>query len=330
MPAHIRDFGTTATGERVQAITLQAGALRARVLTLGATMQDLRLAGTPWPLVLGSDSLAAYERALPWCGAVVGPVANRLAGASAVIAGQLWQTLPNDGRNLLHSGPAGVSRQVWQIETADEAGVTLRLDLPHGAAALPGNRVLRAHYRLTPPATLEITLDAETDAETLMNLAFHPYWNLDGTATTEGHRLSVAAGRYLPTDAENLPLPPVSVAGSAQDLRLARPLPDLPPLDHCYCPEGAGLRPVARLSGAKGVVLDLESDATGLQVYDGRALNSAPHLGLMGQPYGPHAGLALEPQFWPDAPHHPDFPSISLAPGQGWRQRSLVHLHRAP
>lgn len=330
MQANIRDFGTTATGGRVQAITLQAGALRARVLTLGATLQDLRLAGTPWPLLLGSDSLAAYERRLPWCGAVVGPVANRLARSSAVIGGKVWQARPNDGRNLLHSGPDGVSQQIWQIETADKGGVTLRLDLPHGACALPGNRVIRARYRLCPPATLEITLHAETDTETLMNLAFHPYWNLDGTASTAGHRLSVAAGRYLPTDAENLPLAPVSVAGSAHDLRLARPLPELPPLDHCYCPEGAGLRPVARLEGAKGVTLDLESDAPGLQVYDGRALHSAPYLGLTGQPYGAHAGLALEPQFWPDAPHHPDFPSISLAPGQGWRQRSRVHLHRAP
>jgi aldose 1-epimerase len=331
----LRRFGTTATGQTVEAITLRAGELTACILTFGATLQDLRLAGTPWPLILGSDILAAYETRLRWCGAVVGPVANRLAGASVRIAGRLWQARPNDGANLLHSGAAGISQQLWTIEEAGPDRVTLRLDLAHGAAALPGNRTLRAHYRLLPPATLELALSAETDAETLMNLAHHPYWNLDGTATTAGHHLSVAAARYLPTDAQNLPLPPAPVAGSGLDLRSPRALAGLPPVDHCFCLEdiaadAAGLRPVALLAGAQGVVMRLETDAPGLQVYDGRTLASAPYPGLTGAPYGAHAGLALEPQMWPDAPHHAGFPPITLAPGTLWGQRSRVHLSRGP
>ena len=329
MASDIRHFGTTATGQKVEAITLRAGELTARILTYGATLQDLRLAGTPWPLVLGCDSLAGYEGRLHWCGAVVGPVANRLSGARATIAGRLWQAEPNDGPNLLHSGPAGVSNRVWQIAEASAEAVTLRLALAPGDCALPGNRVLHATYRLAAPATLEITLSAQSDAETLMNLASHPYWNLDGTATAAGHHLSVAAGRYLPTDAQNLPLAPCPVAGTGYDLREPRPLADLVPLDHNFCLDGAGLRPVAQLEGGRGVTLALETDAPGLQVYDGRALASAPSLGLMGQPYGAHAGVALEPQCWPDAPHHADFPTITLASGAQWRQRSRVHLSRS-
>ncbi|WP_444452140.1 aldose epimerase family protein [Rhodobacter capsulatus] len=330
MTSTIRRFGTTSLGQTVEAITLRAGEVTARVLTLGATLQDLRLAGTPWPLVLGSDLLGAYEQRLHWCGAVVGPVANRLFRAQVTLEGQLWQAEPNDGANLLHSGAEGISQQVWTIEDASEAAVTLRLDLPHGAAALPGNRVIRALFALSPPATLEITLSAETDALTLMNLAHHPYWNLDGTATTAGHRLQVMADHVLPTDAENLPLPPVPVVQLDLDLRSPRALPDLPPVDHNFCLSGSGLRPAARLTGAKGVTLDLHTDAPGVQVYDGRALNSGPFPGLMGAPYAAHAGVALEPQLWPDAPRHADFPSILLAPATPWRQRSLVHLTRAP
>lgn len=324
----IRNFGTTAAGKPVQAITLRGGELTARILTHGATLQDLRLAGTPWPLILGSDRLAAYEGPLIWCGAVVGPVANRLAGAAVKIDGQLWQAPPNDGPNLLHSGPAGTSNQLWEIEAASASALTLRLHLPHGAAHLPGNRVLRAHYALLAPATLELTLTATSDAETLMNLAHHPYWNLDGAPTTAGHRLSVPASRYLPTDGANLPLPPAQVAQTGHDLRAPRALQTLPPLDHNYCPEGEGLREVAQLTGARGLCLRLETDAPGLQVYDGRALASAPFPGLMGQPYGPHAGVALEPQLWPNAPAHRNFPSIALAPGALWRQRSRMHLTR--
>lgn len=39
-------------GRRVQAVDLQAGRLRARVLTLGGIVQDLRLDGIDHPLVL--------------------------------------------------------------------------------------------------------------------------------------------------------------------------------------------------------------------------------------------------------------------------------------
>lgn len=328
MSADIRPFGTTRTGAPVQAITLRAGELTARLLTFGATLQDLRLAGTPWPLCLGSDLLAAYEDRLPWCGAVVGPVANRIGGATALIGGKLWQMEANDGANALHSGAEGVSQRIWQIEAASAAEVTLLCALPHGACGLPGNREIRVRYRLAPPATLEITLTARTDAVTLMNLAHHPYWNLDGTPTTAGHSLSVAATRYLPTNAQNLPRAAEPVSGTGYDLRAPRPLPDLPPLDHNFCLDGTGQREGARLTGAKGVSLVLQTNAPGLQVYDGRALASAPWPGLTGAPYGAYAGVAMEPQMWPDAPAHEDFPSILLQPGTEWHQSSQLHLSR--
>lgn len=328
MNASIKPFGTTAAGAAVQVITLRAGELTARVLTYGATLQDLRLAGTPWPLCLGAERVAAYEARLPWCGAVVGPVANRIGGATALVAGELWAMEANDGANTLHSGSEGVSQQIWQIEAAKADEVTLLCALPHGACGLPGTREIRAHYRLVAPATLEITLTARSDAPTLMNLAHHPYWNLDGTPSTAGHRLSIAAAQYLPTDTQNLPLAPVPVAGTGFDLSAPRALPDLPPLDHNFCLAGEGLREVARLSGAKGVSMAVETDAPGLQVYDGRALASTPWPGLTGAPYGAHAGLAMEPQLWPDAPAHGDFPPINLAPGTEWRQVSRLHFTR--
>ncbi|MBW0158345.1 aldose epimerase family protein [Sedimentimonas flavescens] len=329
MSADIREFGKLADGRVVRATTLRAGELSARILTLGATLQDLRLAGTPWPLVLGSDLPGAYMSSLNWCGAVVGPVANRIGGARARIDGRDHRFTPNEGPNLLHSGDDGISGLIWELTEAAGDAVTLQCDLAHGFGGFPGHRMIRVTYRIASPATLEITLSAQSDRETLMNLAHHPYWNLDGTGTTSGHSLSVAASRVLPTR-ESLPLGPVPVEGTPYDLRQARALPDLPPLDHNYCLDAADTpRPVARLTGERGVTLVLETDAPGLQVYDGRGLDSTPYPGLTGQPYKARAGLALEPQLWPDAPNHPDFPSIALRPGQEWRQKTRYTLSRA-
>lgn len=324
-------FGTRADGRPVQAIRLRAGELTAVVLTHGATLHDVRLAGTPWPLTLGVPTMAAYEGPCRWFGSIAGPVANRIRGASAKIAGKRHVFETNEaGRTTLHSGSTGTDIQLWSMIEASETAVTLALDLPDGLGGFPGNRHLRAHFALTAPADLTLTLSATTDQPTLMNLANHSYWNLDGTATTAGHSLRVMADRYLPVDGDKIPFMPAPVATTPYDLRTPRRLPLRAALDHNFClANGARpLTPAARLSGAKGVRLDIATTAAGLQVYDGVGLNSGQWPGHMGAPYGPHAGIALEPQAWPDAPGRADFPSIALQPGENWQQVSRFRFSR--
>ncbi|MCY4180721.1 MAG: hypothetical protein OXD48_10720 [Litoreibacter sp.] len=38
--------------------------------------------------------------------------------------------------------------------------------------------------------------------------------------------------------------------------------------------------------------------------------------------YGKNAGVALEPQIWPDAVNHTDFPNAILRPGEVYRQHT--------
>jgi aldose 1-epimerase len=56
-----------------------------------------------------------------------------------------------------------------------------------------------------------------------------------------------------------------------------------------------------------------------VQVYTGNKLSGA-FAGHGGVIYRQSAGLALEPQAFPDAPHHPDFPSTMLRPGETYRR----------
>lgn len=311
MSGTVRPFGTAAGGHPVDVIELRSGALRARVLTLGATLQDLRLAGTPWPLTLGSDSLAAYEGPLRFAGAIVGPVANRIAGGRATIAGRDCILDRNEPRATLHGGSTGTSALIWRIAAVSDAEVTLALDLPDGLGGFPGNRRLAVTYALEG-AALTLTLAATTDAPTLLNLAPHSYWSLDGRPTAEGQILTVAADRYTPVDADKLPTGAIeSVAGTVFDLRRGVRLEPVARFDINLClADAAGpLRKVATLRGRSGVAMALETTAPGLQVYDGAGLDGGHFAGLTGQPIGPFAGIALEPQFWPDAVHHPGFPS---------------------
>ncbi len=332
MSAQIAPFGQTADGRTVHRIALARGALRAAVLTYGARLQDLRLDGVGWPLTLGSDSLAAYEGPMAYAGPVVGPVANRIAGASASLAGRTHAFEANDGTSTLHGGTGGTHARVWRIVAATADAVTLALDLPDGLGGFPGNRHLVARFALGPGAAMTLALTATTDAPTWINLANHSYWTLDPAPTIAGQMLEVAAHHYLPVDDRRLPAgPPAPVTGTRLDFRAGRVLALPPDLDHCFCLAPAR-RPApvlaARLTGRSGLALTLETTEPGLQVYDGSGLTSAPFRDLSGRETARFGGLALEPQGWPDAPNRPDFPSVALAAGGAYAQTTRWRLTR--
>ena len=307
----IREFGQVAAGA-VQAVTLAAGDLTATVLTLGAILQDVRLAGVAHGLTLGADQAADYLDHMPYHGSIVGPVANRIKGAQADVAGRICRFDANEnGRHCLHSGAGGTQGALWRIIGATEARLLLRLDLPDGQGGFPGNRTITALWEALPPATLRLTLTTRSDAPTLVNLTNHSYWNLDGAPTWAGHHLRIAADQVTEVDADLIPtgrLLPVD--GTALDLRAGRRItPGDPSLDTNFCLSATPqpMRDVLWLTGQSGLRLTLATTEPGVQVYD----NRSP--GRPGQ--GPWEGLAIEPQHWPDAPHHPGFPSILLAAG---------------
>ena len=316
-------FGVTAGGEPVEKLTLHAGGLTVCLLTWGAVLQSVRLDGVAHDLTLGSERLADYEGPMRHHGSVVAPVANRITGASGTIAGKVHHFHANqDGRITLHSGKAGTHLKVWTLTRATTDSATLTCDLPDGEGGFPGNRKITATFTVLPPATLRLVLSATTDATTWMNAVNHSYWNLDGTADWTGHHLQIAADSYLPTNPDFTPTGEIApVAGTAMDFRTPRRIaPHEAILDTNFCLASArrALTPVLTLTGTSGTSLSISTTEPGIQVYDGRDAIRPGH--------GRHEGLAIEAQFWPDAPNHPAFPDITLHPDQKWEQITEWHF----
>ncbi|MDR9427699.1 MAG: aldose epimerase family protein [Salibaculum sp.] len=304
----MREFGTTKAGETVQAVDLRAQGVSATVLTRGGILQDLRLDGLDHSLVLGRNSLADYEGAQAYFGALVGPVANRLRDATARIGVRDHHFEKNEnGKTLLHGGATGLHAKIWHVDEASENVVTLSVILPDGERGMPGNRHIRARYEITAPGTLRLTVTSQTDAETLINVAHHGYWNMDGSDSVAGHHLRIAADHYLPVDGDTLPTGVIRpVAGIDFDFRAGKPVtPGAPDLDHNFCLSRARteLRDVLWLTGKSGLQMTLATTEPGLQVFDHRDMDPRYH------------GLAIEAQGWPDAPNCPGFPDITLRPG---------------
>jgi aldose 1-epimerase len=302
---------------------LQNGFLRVSVCRDGGRLTAVEVAdrlGRFHHVLLGGDDAGLYAKA-PSFAALLGRYANRIRGGTFELDGQRFSLACNDGPNILHGGPGGFHRVVWDVVARSDIELALQFVSPDGDQGFPGEVTARAVYRLDG-AALHLELTATTTRATVINFSTHPYFNLGGPACSDigGHALSVFADAYLPTDAEQIPIGVAQpVDGSAFDYRNPVLLADrlAARLDHCFVLSGASSprRLAARLVHAEsGRGLDVYTTEPGLQVYTAYKFDGS--LVGRGGAYRRWAGLALEPQHFPDAPNQPNFPSTVLRPGE--------------
>ncbi len=299
-------IGTTSAGEAIEAFDLHSEQLAVRITNFGARL--LSVVHGDCDCLFGPKTAEELMADACYCGSICGRVANRIAGGSFELEGKHYSLATNNGPNCLHGGNIGYDSRIWTVEESTADCLVLSLISPDGEEGFPGTVKLRATYALAG-ATLSLTMEAEADATTLLNLTNHAYWNLCGRGTVDGHELCVKASAYTPMVA-NIPTGRIEpVAGTPYDLNTPASLGERYKLipagydDNYVLPTTPGMREVAILT-ACGRSLHLATDAPGLQVYTG------DYLPL------PRGGVALEAQNFPDSPHHSHFPSIVLEPGQ--------------
>ncbi|QCW49555.2 galactose mutarotase [Nocardioides dongxiaopingii] len=312
-----------------------------RLLTLGATVHDLEVTGgdgTRRHVALGHATSADYLASGDYVGATVGRYANRVRDGHLPLAGVEHRLGTHDRGHHLHGGPDGFDRRLWTLLDEDGATARLRLVSPDGDQGYPGELTAEVTFAVDADA-VRIDLAATTDATTVVNLTQHVYLNLDGrdAGTVDGHLLQVPAASYTPVDAEGIPLGAhAAVEGTPFDLRrptrigsaVRRAHPqvlDARGLDHNLVLDSPwdddGLRTACVLtSPATRTALTLRCDQPGLQVYTGNFLDGTRG-SVDGGLYRQGDGVALEPQLFPDSPHHPEWPSARLEPGERYTAR---------
>ena len=325
-------FGRLGDGREIrEAVLVSEDGLEARIIGWGAVLRDLRVPapGGARSVVLGYDRLDPYLDQPGYLGAVVGRYANRVADARFALDGREVRLLANEGRHALHGGPVGFARRPWSFVSRDATGAHLALVSEDGDQGYPGRLVAFASYEVRAPLTLRITLQAFADRPTPVNLTTHSYYNLDGSPDVREHLLTVAADRYTPVDSELIPTGELlPVEGAPFDFRKPRALGEgapRPGFDINLVLAGpvgeAELAWAATLASPRsGLAMELWTSEPGLQVYDGHQLDQLSAPGRGGVHYRPFAGVALEPQRFPDGPNHPQFPPAIIRPGTVSRQ----------
>ena len=331
-------FLGTVDGKPVSLITLEGGAgVSIGICTLGARwLQALipNASGTPIDAVLGADSLESVRDGVLSMGCIIGRYANRIRQAQFSLNGQRWHLPANEGAHCLHGGLGGTRHQVFEVVDQQPHSVTLAHRFRSCMDGFPGDLDFRVTYAIEAPQTIRIRFEARAlGADTVGSFTSHAFFNLDGAGSgaIDGHRLQVNAPAVLALDAERLPTGAVvPVAGTRFDLRASDVLAMHPGWSDGHggvgfdapwvWPERAGSpRLQATLIGAtSGLAMSVYSAAPSLQVYTGGALDGSlpKHAGKAGQVYGPRAGICLEPQGYPDAPNHAQFPSTLIQAGE--------------
>ncbi len=335
MTSRRRRFGETPDGRDVEVLEIgRAPGALLEVLTLGASVHTLTVTGGDGVrrnVALGHRSVEDRLASPAYVGATVGRYANRIGGARFELDGREVRLDANEGANTLHGGSDGFDRRLWDVVSRSDDEVVLELVSPDGDQGFPGTLTVRAAYRVDGDV-VGVELSAVTDAPTVVNLTNHAYLNLDGegSGTVDDHLLEVAADEFLPVR-DGLPTGVEPVAGTAFDLRSPTRIGDAVRdgheqvvaargLDHCLVVPGQGLRRHATLTSPRSRTrVELWSDQPGVQVFTANFDAAVPS--LSGGIYRPGDGIALEPQLFPDSPHHPDWPSPVLRPGETCRAR---------
>lgn len=323
-------------------ITLESTAgLCISVLPYGATWASCRVPmgdGSQREVLLGCTDEAAYRAHTTYLGATIGRFANRLRDARLCIDGTDYALDANDGRHCLHGGRSGFGRRLWAIEELATNRVRFSIASPDGEGGFPGRMTAETIYSVAgDDLALTIEFLAAVDRPCPVSLTNHAYFNLDGDGVdARCHTLRLASERFLPIDTDGLPLGMIeNVRGSPFDFTTPATF-DRAPESHPQLRLNCGYnhaflldarcrdlaQPAAELVSSDGrLALQMFTSLPALQVYGGNYLAGTPSRD--GGTYADYAGIALEAEFPPDSPNHPEWPETDciLRPGSVYRQR---------
>ncbi len=311
-----------------------------RVVSLVVPDKD----GNPTDVVLGFDNIQQYADTLNSptdYGSSVGRYANRIKGAQFTLNDSTYQLKVNDNDNCLHGGgTTGWMNQVYEAEQIDDQTLKLTIVAEDGENGFPGTITAITTYKVTDDNVLDITWEATTDKETIINQTNHNYYNLSGDFTQPGYDqvLYVNADSFTPSDKLYIPTGEIkSVEGTPMDFREPHAIGDsiksafdqiqnAGGYDHNWClntykdGKGDDTQVCASLYSPKtGIFMEMYTNEPGVQVYSGNFQGVGNEVNIHHKNdlvYPQHVSVCLESQKYPDSPNKKDWVQPTLKPGE--------------
>ncbi|GHU83984.1 aldose 1-epimerase [Clostridia bacterium] len=333
-----RSMGALADGTDVTCYRLtNASGAYCEISTLGGCLMSIVVPdgrGVPSDVLIGYDTLEGLLHCSGYMGYLIGRYANRIGGAAFTLNGKAYTLAKNDGENHLHGGLQGFDKKVWRAQAQGDA-LRLSIDSPDGEEGYPGALAVQVTYTFSDANAVRIAYEATGDADTVINLTNHAYFNLSGPDAGTVAEETIQIHADLLTEVSSAACIPtgrlVPVDGTPFDLRTARNIGEGLShqdtdaqmrygngYDHNFVLRGwdGTLRQAAVLTdSAAGRRMEVWTDQPGVQFYSGNGIGGDVP-GKAGKPYTRRQGLCLETQRFPDSVHQENFPSCVLKKGE--------------
>ncbi|MEG3659909.1 aldose epimerase family protein [Arenibacter palladensis] len=331
------NFDTIIDGKAVKLFWLENKDLKMAITNYGGRIVAILTPnkdGNYVDVSIGYSNIKDYlESAESYFGATVGRVGNRIAKGKFSLDGTEYSVVPNNNENALHGGENGFQDKVWEAEQPDTKTLILRYTSPDMEEGFPGNLTVKVTYSLTDTRAVRMEYEATTDKPTVVNLTNHTYFNLngEGSGSILNHSLQLNADQFTPVDQELIPTGELKdVLGTPFDFNKAHAIGEYIEqedqqlaygggYDHNFVLNGTksyGMNHAATVIGDKsGIVMDVYTQEPGVQFYCGNFMASENTL-KSGAKDDYRTAFCLETQHYPDSPNQPDFPSITLRPGE--------------
>jgi aldose 1-epimerase len=335
-----KHFGQMPDGAEVYLYTLTNDlGFEVAIINYGGAITSLKVPdreGVLGDIVLGYETLDDYIRNPRYFGALIGRHANRIALGKFSLNGVEYQLDQNNGVNHLHGGFKGFDKRVWNAseeQTSESAVLHLEYLSKDGEEKYPGAVTAVVSYRLLDDQ-LRIDYGATTDTDTIVNLTNHSYFNLKGEGTILDHELMLNADSFTPVLEDLIPTGEIkAVEGTPMDFRQGKRIgAEISNVtggyDHNFVLNysDGSLRSAGRLcEEGTGRVVEILTTQPGMQFYSGNFLDGSL-VGKNGIVFHKYTGLCLEPQHFPDAPNHPNFPSTVLRAGEEYRLTTVFRF----
>ncbi|GHV64865.1 aldose 1-epimerase [Bacteroidia bacterium] len=305
--------------------------LGARIVSILVPDKD----GVQKDVVLGFDNISDYINIPSDFGAAIGRYANRIGNGQITIDGKTIQLPQNNGNHTLHGGPKGWQYSVFTAKLLSDTKIEMSVVSPDGDENFPGTVTAKVTYTLTEENAIEIQYQATTDAKTVINMTNHSYFNLSGDPSTPitDHILYLNANNFTPVDNTFIPTGEIrSVSGTPLDFTTPKAIniginaddeqiKNGKGYDHNWILNTAGdaSKLAAKVTSPKsGISLEVYTSEPGIQIYTGNFLNGTV-AGKKNTVYQERTAICLETQHFPDSPHHPEWPTVLLEPGQTYK-----------
>lgn len=318
-------FGLTPDNKEVLCFTLtNKNGMECSVINYGATITSIKIptsSGEKIDVVLGFDNLEDYINSFdlpsaPYIGSVVGRYAGRINNAAFLLNGEKVQLTKNHNKHQLHGGLKGFSQKFWKttsINSDTNSSITLEYTSLNNEENFPGELNVKVTYSLTENNELNVSFQAKSTEDTIINLTQHSYFNLDGHAKDiASQKLFINAKNILETTSELIPTGNyIDLKNHSFDFSIPKDCPLS--IDNTFVLEG---KEAATLySESTKIKMTVITNQPGVHIYVGG--NCFGQIkGKESADYNPISAICFETQNFPDAPNHCHFPSAILKKGE--------------